>query len=453
MKINKKRIIYASVVVFLLAVTTSIAILMYIERNDYRNYLQGESDKNVYDLITEVDNVRTNLTKAAIVGSREQSIVVFEQIFMHASRASDKLNSLPIGLQRSNDITKFLSQIGDISATFARYISSGKELTDEDFKSIENLKKQSLQLESELNNLANDINRGKAAWGELRKNVGKVSANDQPGLISEKFRNIQTQIVQYPVLIYDGPFSDNVQEIKPKIESEQAVSKEEAVKAVYNAISKDRIEKIDLNSDQGKTKIDTYKFTITLKDSKSKAGCDISKHGGKLVYFINDREIKNASMDTKKASDLGSKYLESLGYTNMLPTYAMKYDNTITVNYVFQQQNIIIYPDQIKLKIALDNGEILGMEAEKYLVSHENARNLKAPAVNMETARKRVGKRLSISSIRLTIIPTITNTEAMCYEFTGSCSGDTFKVYINSETGFEERILQIINTPNGQLTI
>jgi germination protein YpeB len=112
-----------------------------------------------------------------------------------------------------------------------------------------------------------------------------------------------------------------------------------------------------------------------------------------------------------------------------------------------------MYPDQIKLKIALDNGGIVGIEADKYLISHSEKRKITNPKVSYEEARKRVGKRLNITSERLVVIPTETNNEILCYEFSGNYKGDNFKVYINTQTGYEERIIQIINTPNGELTI
>jgi germination protein YpeB len=64
-----------------------------------------------------------------------------------------------------------------------------------------------------------------------------------------------------------------------------------------------------------------------------------------------------------------------------------------------------------------------------------------------------VGKNLKISSTSLAIVPTETDKEVLCYEFVGKFNDDDFVVYINAETGYEQKILQIINTPNGQLAI
>ena len=113
MKITKKRIIYTALVILIVVFSSTFAVLMTLERNDYRNYLQGEYGKSMYELIDAVQNIRVNLTKAAVVGSREQAIVVFEEIFRYSGIANDKLHSLPVDQPTISDTSKFLSQTGD----------------------------------------------------------------------------------------------------------------------------------------------------------------------------------------------------------------------------------------------------------------------------------------------------------------------------------------------------
>ena len=99
MKMTRKRKIYTMVVTLIVVFTTTFAILMTLERMDYRNYLQGEYSKSMYQLIESVRNIKADLSKSAIVGSREQSIVIFGDIFRFADTANDKIHSLPIEQQ------------------------------------------------------------------------------------------------------------------------------------------------------------------------------------------------------------------------------------------------------------------------------------------------------------------------------------------------------------------
>ncbi len=53
----------------------------------------------------------------------------------------------------------------------------------------------------------------------------------------------------------------------------------------------------------------------------------------------------------------------------------------------------------------------------------------------------------------MAIIPTEWKTEILCYEFKGKIEDTEYLVYINAETGEEQEILIITNTPNGQLAM
>lgn len=456
MKMTKKRIIYTLVVTLIVVFSTTFAVLMTLERNDYRNYLQGEYSKNMYELITSVENIRVNLSKAAVTGSREQKIVTFEEIFRHSATANDKLHSLPIAQQDIDATSEFMSQVGDFCYSLVRATTEGRNLTDKEYNNIDRLKNNSLVLQGDLNNALADINEGRVKWGEIRKKISGVFAKNNESTLDTQFQSIQKQIAEYPALIYDGPFSDNVLEIKPKVLSQKQVSLKEATELVNKAIGKDKISNINNLPSDGKTRIPAYRFNVTMKgrsEAESVVTCEVSKNGGKIVYLLDNRLVDNPTMDMKKAIATGSKYLKSLGYKNMISTYGLRYDNTAVVNYIYKENNIAVYPDQIKLKIAMDDGSILGVESEKYLVAHDENRKIAKPKISQKEAQSKVSKRLKISTVRLAIVPTETNKEVLCYEFAGSYKNDKFIVYINAQTGFEQRIIQIINTPNGQLTM
>ncbi|MBU3092584.1 germination protein YpeB [Clostridium sp. CM028] len=456
MKMLKKRILYTSVVTIIVVFSTTFAILMFLERLDYRNYLQGQYSKNMYELVSSVQNIRVNLGKSAIVGSREQSIVVFEEIFRHSATANDKLHSLPLEQSVISDTSEFLTQVGDFCYTLGKASSEGKELNDKEYELIDKLEMQSYTLQEQLNGVLSEINEGKVKWGEIRKKSSGVFAKEGKSLVTEKFTGIQKQIVQYPALIYDGPFSDNVLEIKPKIMSQKEVSEKEAIKIIKNIFGEDKIESIESNPQEGKTKIPAYNFHVAFKGrgkGDGKAVIEVSKNGGRIVYLLDNRAIGKPTLNADKAIQSGSKFISKIGYKNMESTYVLNYDNTVVVSYVYKQGEVAIYPDQVKLKIALDDGSIIGIESEKFLISHVEKRKNVKPKVTAAKAQEKVGKRLKINKISLAVIPTETNKEVLCYEFLGLYKEKNFIVYINADTGYEERIMEIIDTPNGKLTI
>ena len=136
----------------------------------------------------------------------------------------------------------------------------------------------------------------------------------------------------------------------------------------------------------------------------------------------------------------------------MKETYYLKQQGILTINYAYEQNGVTMYPDLIKVKVALDNGEILGVETTGYLNSHEE-RTLPKVKITKEEAAKTINKNLEINATSLAIIPTEFKTELLCWEFKGKVDDTEFLVYINAETGREEDILVIQNTPEGTLTM
>ena len=144
--------------------------------------------------------------------------------------------------------------------------------------------------------------------------------------------------------------------------------------------------------------------------------------------------------------------MTSKGFPNMKETYYLKQEGIVTINYAYSQDGVIMYPDLIKVKVALDNGEVLGIETSGYLNNHEE-RNLPEIKISKEEAKNTLNKDLQIESEGLAMIPTEWQSEIYCYEFKGKVDDSEFLVYINCENGREEDILVIKDTPNGTLTM
>ena len=200
--------------------------------------------------------------------------------------------------------------------------------------------------------------------------------------------------------------------------------------------------------------IAVYDFTIRIKneDYNNPLTISVSKKGGHIVVANHNRNITEEKIQIDEANEIGKNFLYNLGIPDMKPTYYLKQGGAVTINYAYLQDNVTIYPDLIKVKIALDNGEILGIETTGYLNSHTQ-RTMSQIKVSKEEAKAKINKNLQIENERLAIIPTEFQTEIMCWEFKGRVDDREFLVYINVETGKEEDILVILNSDEGTLTM
>ena len=136
----------------------------------------------------------------------------------------------------------------------------------------------------------------------------------------------------------------------------------------------------------------------------------------------------------------------------MAARYFQRQDNAITFNFAAQEGNVLLYPDLIKVTVALDDGEVVGYEARGYLMSHHD-RDLPEPRVSREEAAALINPHLKVKEGRLTVIPEGVDNEKLAWEFEGDLDRETFLVYINALTGREENILRLYKTDQGTLAM
>ena len=203
-------------------------------------------------------------------------------------------------------------------------------------------------------------------------------------------------------------------------------------------------------SDQGDTagNLPCYNF------GNEEVSISITKQGGYLHYLMNSRIPEGSAISPEDAVAIGSQWLEQQGYDSMQESYYEINSNRITINYAYAQNgSILCYPDLIKLTVALDNGEVLEVEASGYLVSHQQRLEL-TPALTAEQAAQSLSQLLTVENSRLTVIPTSGQNEVFCWEF--SCASqkeEQVLVYVNAQTGAEEQILVVYTDENGTLTM
>jgi germination protein YpeB len=71
----------------------------------------------------------------------------------------------------------------------------------------------------------------------------------------------------------------------------------------------------------------------------------------------------------------------------------------------------------------------------------------------MKEAKAVLNKNIEVQTEGLAIIPTDSKDEVLCYEFKGKIDDRNFLIYINAKTGQEQKVLLIIETPGGVLTM
>ena len=63
-------------------------------------------------------------------------------------------------------------------------------------------------------------------------------------------------------------------------------------------------------------------------------------------------------------------FLAARGYGEMHESYFSRYDGILTVNFAAVQDDVVLYPDLVKVQVSLRDGAVIGLEAGGYLRNH-----------------------------------------------------------------------------------
>ena len=448
-EVNKAYII-AAIVVFIVVVGGLISGIVN-NKNETKTASQNTYNMAFYEVVDYVQNVETYLAKSLISSTPEHGAETLTNVWREANLAQAYLSQLPIESQELANTEKFLNQVSDYSYSLSRKNIYNESLSDEDLKNLKDLHKYSIELENTLNQLSDDINSGRIKWDELT-NKGTTAFAQQVSTSSmDGFSNLEENFHQYSGLIYDGAFSEHITNGEKKGLTGDDIDEDIAKQKAIDFIGKDNVQNIESLGFSENATIPEYNFSVKT-NSENSISISISKKGGHIVYMNSNRDVNSEIISQEEANVKGKEFLNNHGFVNMKETYYLKQDGIVTINYAYVQNDVVVYSDLIKVKVALDNGEVLGIETTGYLNNHTQ-RDTSNVKISKESAKKTLNKDLQIASDGLAIIPTEFKTEILCYEFKGKVDDKEFLVYINAENGREEDILIITNTPNGTLTM
>lgn len=400
------------------------------------------------DLCDYLDDIDVLIKKAMLSKDKKQTSVITTQIYMQTSMAKECLSQLPLSDVNLDKTSKFLVQTADYASVLAAMASGGEGLTEKEYENLSVLSSYAEKTSKDLENIREKIYNGKLNFSKTKEYISHAEEGEKT--LNSSFSDVENEFAQYPALIYDGPFSEHIMSKESSfLKYQRQVTDKMALSEVQKILGAKRAEGLTL-VDEGGGVPQTYVFKKESGDNNLVVA--ITTQGAKILWMIDNREVTEDKISIDDAKLFAKRFLEQAGFGDMTPSYYDKAGNIATLNFAYKQGDITVYTDLIKVKVALDNGEILGIESKGYLMNHSE-RKLDEDILSKEEAKNYVGKHLNISKSSLAIIPLESGKEMLCYEFKGEFSDKNFLIYINAKTGAEEKILMLLESAEGVLTI
>jgi spore germination protein len=416
---------------------------------------ESQYQQSYYNLLGYIGNLEATLGKALVFTTPERHVETYTEVWRQAFSAQEELSRLPLNHIALSRTEKFLSQVGDYSYSLAKAYAKNEVVSAQQKQTVENLLAEVQVLNKDLRNLQASLIAGNFRWTSNPEKGTRELEKAEPKTAMDGFRQIDARLINVPSLIYDGPFSDHMANIVPKLKGE-TISVQQALEVARVFLTQAGIGTTGIRfTANNEGLIPSFGIEVPRSGNGAQEGrvhLEVSRQGGQVVWMLWERPVATAKKNLAEAQKIAADFITKRGFTSMVIVGAITQERETVVSFAGVQDNIVIYPDMIKVKVALDNGQITGYEARNYLAAH-TTRPLVQPKLSINEARSKVNTNVNIRKERMALIPTETGQEVLTYEFNGIMQGREYFIYINALTGAEERILQVIDTGQGPLTL
>lgn len=434
----------------LLAVLAGFVAKGYGLAAAYRMQIEQEYQQSFLQLTSSVGKIDAAMRKSLYASSQPMVAQLAAEIAREAAAAQGAMSRLPFRFEELEQTAKFLSQSGDFSSYLAKAAGAGALPGAEERGQLKALSESASAMAERLSELQHIIGEENLRISALLGSGRTMpSGEGGPAFFEDSFSELEREFPDTPSLIYDGPFSEHALRRSPAfLEGKDEVGAEEAEALLLGmlGLGETQLElAYEVSGD-----VPRYCFEGYL-DGGEISAC-VTKQGGYLYSLLSSRDIGEVAAGHEEAIGTARRFLDRLGFSGMRESYWSTAGNFMLVNFAYEQDGVLCYPDLIKVGVALDTGEVVQFDAAGYMMNHPGERDIPRQLVDEREAEAGLAEGLALEHTRLCVIPSASGAGIVCYEL--ACrdgDGTHVMIYKNAETGLEERILILIEDETGTL--
>lgn len=436
------------VIVCLLVVVAGTSFWGYQEHKEKNAILinaENTYQRAFHDLSYHVDLLQDKIGNTLAMNSKKSISPALTDVWRITSDAQHDVGQLPLTLLPFNKTEEFLSEIGTFSYQTAVRDLDKEPLNNDEYAKMATLYTQAGDIQKELRKVQYLVIKNNLRWMDVETALASQKENSDNTII-DGFKTVEKKVTGYPENSLNPSFSstkyedENYQKLKGK-----KINKEEAIQIAkhYSGFSGNLETKIEKN---GKgANYGFYSVSLVDRETKAEVDMDITKKGGFPIWLINNRDINETKLSLNDANLKAQKFLKDHDFDQFELYESSEYDHIGLFNFVAVVDGVRIYPDSVKLKIALDDGGVIGFSAADFLKTHNVNRKINEASLSIEEAKEKINHKVTIMEERKALIINDLGQETLCYEYLGTIDNDTYRIFINADNGNEEKVEKLKN--------
>jgi germination protein YpeB len=410
------------------------------EKNSLLIKAENQYQRAFHELNEHIDELHEQLgnTLAVNATSHAYQRKGLINIWRITSEAQSEVNQLPLTLLPFNRTEEFLSRIANFSYKTAIRDLTKQPLTEQELATLKSLYQSAEDIAKDLHTVQQKVLADNLRWMDVELALASEESPRDNAII-DGFKTVDNKVAKYAELDWGRPVSAMYRKRTVDILSGEPVSADEVKRRAAKLLGFGDPSAVRVTENAKGTEYAVYSAAVDTGDGVT-IQMDFTTRGGELIWFMNPREIgarKSVSLDD--ADRAAREFLGERGYPEMRAIAVDPYDNAVNLTYAPVQDGAVIYPQKVTVKVALDRGEVVGLQAADYVYEHKE-RKLPKPALDEAAARAKLHPEFEVERSQLAVIKNDLDEEVLCHEFAGRINGGRYKVYINAENGVEEKI-------------
>lgn len=396
----------------------------------YRSELSAAMRQSVDELSGSLSALELKLQKGLYASTDYQTVTWAAQIFAEAGTARAALEALPIYSLQLSGTETFLNQAGEYVLEMARKQLRGETLTYEEEETVRRLALRAQELAGQVGEIALRVSSEDPGYDDLQL---LLAPEAEEGADPSGFPALELLFSEDLPLNYDGVHSSWRENRTSSFLSAQVLwdkSGQQKKAADSLGVSADLLlEGSHVLTPFGMMEYRNGEDTAAVTDA-----------GGWLCTLDRFREVNDRQIGLEEALEYGLTALSKWGYSDLEPVSWSVAGNLLTAVYVHRENGVLIYGESVTASVALDNGEVLAMDATEYLLSRRGDRKM-SPEKTREQAQSVLREDLTVENADLVCLCGGDGAEKLCWQFQVKDDSETkVLVFVNALTGTEEEI-------------
>lgn len=413
-------------------------VSQYYLNQTYRRQLEASYQRAFRELSVHIDSLEAELSKLQVANSVQQQFDSTANLLRLVYASQANLGQLPLNSLNLTRIENLLAKVQSAAVKLVQgsFQAEPPHLEEEFAALYQQVQFVNGELQTQL-----ALGERRTSWVDWRRYV-QTSISRVAVEPDERY-----PLMQALVMIEDGmdrftdsDFASELERLRGPLPLGEPITEKEAVARAEAFMPQSDSPWKGSVTNRSEGELPTYTITLAA-EAQSTVLIEVAKQGGHILWMSNPRIVGTSQLSHKDMATAAAAFLKQRGFPQVELVDTDLRLNRLMCSFAVVEAGVLIYPQQLKVQVAADNGGIVGFQGAAYH-SFSRAREL-TPALTAEEAQAFLKPTAEVLDQRLAVILDSDFNEVLTYQFRVNHGSDQFLIYINAADGSEEKIIRV----------